>query len=85
MSSCNYKHRKMVDHRLARWERKLATLTPDTPEYKKHLKTKPKPATGALKRKAGKSTCRTTRWGTFKLTPQPKTAVPFSQQASESV
>lgn len=71
----------MVDHRLARWERKLATLTPDTPEYKKHLKTKPKPVSGVAKRKAGKSTGRqeSTRWGAFKLTPRPKTDARASQ------
>ena len=69
----------VADARMQRWQRKLNTLTPDSPEYKKHMKQKPKPtlAKAETKRVAGKksSSARTPKvnprvlemWDDFKL------------------
>lgn len=57
-----------TDHRLARWERKLATLTPGSSEYKKHMRARPKPPAAAGKRAAGKARSRPgVDWSGFKL------------------
>ena len=61
----------MVNHRLQRWERKLATLTEGTQAYADHVAAKPaEPKTKPTAARAGKRRAKKVKWGNFKLQPR---------------